>query len=88
MAMHGIVPVFVSCKNGNVDKHEVYKLNAVAERFGEKYAKKVLITNAKAEDIHSTVIRAKDMGIRVICEFYKMNDAAMEQCVKEFIHKC
>lgn len=88
MAMHGIVPVFVSCKNGNVDKHEVYKLNAVAERFGEKYAKKVLITNAKAEDIHSTVIRAKDMGIRVICEFYRMNDSAMEQCVKEFIHKC
>ena len=30
MMMHGMVPVFVSCKNGYVDKDELYKLHAVA----------------------------------------------------------
>ncbi len=42
--MHGIVPVFVSCKNGYVSIEELYKLNTVAERFGGRYAKKVLVT--------------------------------------------
>lgn len=37
--MHSIVSVFALCKNGYVDKDELYKLNAVATRFGGKYAK-------------------------------------------------
>lgn len=44
LLMHGIIPVFVSCKNGFIEKDEVYKLNAVAQRFGTKYAKKVLVS--------------------------------------------
>ena len=40
--MQNLVPVFVSCKGGEIDEAELYKLDAVARRFGGKYAKKVL----------------------------------------------
>ena len=36
-------PLFISCKNGNVEEHELYKLHTVAQRFGGPYAKKMLI---------------------------------------------
>lgn len=67
--MHGLIPVFVSCKNGNVDMDELYKLNTVAERFGGRYAKKVLIANALGADSLFTYHlrqRAKDMKITLI----------------------
>ena len=41
--MKGLVPVFISCKNGIVTTDELYKLNTVAKRFGNHCAKKVLI---------------------------------------------
>ena len=34
MLMRGVVPVFVSCKNGAVKMDELYKLDTVAQRFG------------------------------------------------------
>lgn len=42
MLMRGVIPVFVSCKNGAVDSNELYKLNTVADRFGSIYDKKSL----------------------------------------------
>ncbi len=66
--MHGMVPVFVSCKNGAVDKNELYKLNAVATRFGGKYVKKVLIAtsldNSESADYFRQ--RAIDMNIHLV----------------------
>lgn len=41
--MRGLVPIFISCKNGYVDENELYKLNSVAEKFGGPYVQKVLI---------------------------------------------
>lgn len=72
--MHGMVPVFISCKNGCVDKDELYKLNAVATRFGGKYAKKVLLATSLDDSDRSNYLRqrAKDMGIRLV-EGYKHN---------------
>lgn len=72
--MHGMVPVFVSCKNGYIDKDELYKLNAVATRFGGKYAKKVLIATSLDDSDSSNHIRqrAEDMGIRLV-EGYSHN---------------
>lgn len=69
MLMKGTVPVFISCKSGSCSIDELYKLSHVAERFGGKYAKKVLVatslekTGATADYIRA---RAKDMGIRLI----------------------
>lgn len=41
--MHNLIPVFASCKNGNMSVDELYKLKVVAERFGLGYARKILV---------------------------------------------
>ncbi len=70
-AVKGMIPIFVSCKNGGFDVEEFYKLGTVADRFGVKYAKKVLVchdierSNGVASAAHLRA-RAKDMDIRII----------------------
>lgn len=69
MMTHGLVPVFVSCKNGDIDQEELYKLSAVANRFGGKYAKKVLVASNLENGTQFGNFfrrRAKDMGIRLV----------------------
>lgn len=67
MLVHGLIPVFISCKNGRFNEDELYKLNTVAERFGGKHAKKLLIATdfAPSSDaaLKSLIQRAEDMGI-------------------------
>lgn len=92
MMMHGMVPVFVSCKNGYIDMDELYKLNTVASRFGGKYAKKVLVATAldgKSDFAKQLRERAKDMQIKVVPSSDKekiqdMNDAKLQRVVKSF----
>ncbi len=86
MLMHGVVPVFVSCKNGVVDSNELYKLNCVAERFGGKHAKKVLVTTALSslESYEYIKQRAEDMGIKVFEDIQWLNEEAMEKTAKNF----
>ncbi len=65
LAIKGTIPVFISCKNGGVDSDELYKLNTVSQRFGGKYAKKLLVmTYFDVPD--SFVQRAQAMNIRLI----------------------
>lgn len=65
--MQGLTPLFISCKNGEIKDEEIYKLNTVAERFGGKHAKKLLVsTNAFYGDentLRSFKRRVLDMGI-------------------------
>ena len=93
LMMHGMVPVFVSCKNGFVDPTELYKLNTVATRFGGKYAKKVLVATSLDDSAFSESIRqrAKDMGIRLVegrsqngryKELVDMNDQEINQVIR------
>lgn len=63
VAMNGLIPVFISCKNGDVDVDELYKLNTVAIRFGGKYAKKILIAT---DELGLIKIRAQEMGIEIV----------------------
>ena len=68
--MRGLIPTFVSCKNGKIGEEELYKLNTVAEKFGGKYAKKMLIaTKLERENYVAKMAymrRAEDMGIKII----------------------
>lgn len=67
--MDGIIPIFISCKNGAVGDEELYKFDAVASRFGGEYAKKVLIAtylNKKNKSIKNFENRAKAMRIKFI----------------------
>lgn len=68
----GIVPVFVSCKNGGCDSDELYKLAVVAKRFGGGAAKKVLFTTYFVPD-SSFLQRAKELGITVIHSAHTMS---------------
>lgn len=65
--MRGMTPIFISCKNGTIKDSELYKLHTVADRFGGKYAKKILIASDYAPESHDSKLsfqqRAADMGI-------------------------
>ena len=82
LAMRGAVPMFISCKNGSVSVEELYKLNTVAEQFGKRYAKKVLVATeldrfgARADAVRA---RADDMGIRLIENIDEMPDAELNR---------
>lgn len=68
--MRGVTPIFISCKNGKIGEEELYKLNTVASRFGDKYAKKVLIATKLERETpaaqKSYLQRAKDMNVHVV----------------------
>lgn len=68
--MRGLIPTFVSCKNGKIGEEELYKLNTVAGKFGGKYAKKMLIaTRLERDNLVAKMAymqRAQDMGIVIV----------------------
>lgn len=84
--MHGLIPIFVSCKNGAVDMNKLYKLNTVAERFGGTYSKKVLIATALDDSLQSEYLRAraKDMNIRLVENFQCINELEINRTLRLF----
>ena len=85
MLMHGIIPVFISCKNGIVTSDELYKLSTVAERFGGAYAKKVLVATsigALGEGGQYLRQRARDMGIKLVEGVQMMNDDELKRALR------
>jgi len=96
LLMRGLTPVFISCKNGEVDTDELYKLGTVAGRFGNRYAKKALVLTSYFDKddrnyagdgtVNYMRSRAKDMHIRLIENVHKMSDADFAKallCVSE-----
>ena len=87
LATKGVVPVFISCKNGHLSrdfKDELYKFKSVADRFGGQYAKKILITTALDDSQNKDSVahfrkRAEDMGIRIIDDLTTMSDKEAEK---------
>lgn len=63
MSIQNNLPTFISCKIGSVDQMALYELETVANRFGGKYAKKVIATAQPISQGH--LQRAKEMGIEV-----------------------
>ncbi len=88
LMMHGIVPVFVSCKNGKIETEELYKLSSVAERFGGSYAKKVLVAASLGHTKSDNALRqrALDMNIRIVDDITKLSDEALSSIVSSFWH--
>jgi len=90
--MQGVIPLFVSCKNGAVDTDELYKLHTVAGRFGHKYAKRMLVSTVYfdkndrgyAGDNTAAYLRsrAQDMQIRLIECVHTMSDAEFAKAVR------
>ncbi len=61
MVLDGYIPTFISCKNGKVTQMALYELETVANRFGGKYAKKVMIASQGLTEGYTK--RAIEMGI-------------------------
>ena len=81
LTMKGSVPVFISCKNGSFDVDELYKLSAVAARFGSLRAKRVLVATGigggvRAEHIKS---RAESLGVRLIQNAHELKDKELDR---------
>lgn len=87
--MRAVTPVFISCKNGAVPEIELYKLNTVAERFGGKHAKKILIATDFERDTENSELayiqRAKDMGITFITDAALLSDNDWKNLFKSVI---
>lgn len=85
----GLIPIFISCKNGSTDENELYKLNTVAERFGGPYAKKVLISinldNNGNKDCRNLIQRAEDMGIKIIKYAGRFDESEFKQALKQIV---
>ena len=64
LVLHGNIPTFISCKNGNVDKMSLYELGIIAEQFGGKYAKLVIAAPQGLYGSHA--LRAEEMQIEVM----------------------
>lgn len=86
MLTKGAVPVFISCKNGQVDVNELYKLNTVAQRFGGEYAKKVLVTTSldRSGEAFASFFRdrADSMDIRLLENVQFMSESELEKAIK------
>lgn len=63
LSIRGVIPTFISCKNGSVNQMALYELETIADKFGGKYAKKVLVAPQGANESHR--LRAKEMGIEI-----------------------
>lgn len=67
LALHGYIPTFISCKSGNMSPqqilHSFYELDTVANRFGGKYAKRLLVLTMELTKVY--LDRAKEMGIEL-----------------------
>lgn len=66
MYIQNNLPTFISCKIGSVDQDDLYELETIANRFGGKYAKKILVIAKEMSDGH--LLRAKELGIEVRME--------------------
>ncbi len=86
--MRGVVPVFISCKNGQVDDDELYKLDAVSRRFGSQHVRRVLIATylgKKAQSMDYFRQRAKDMNITLIEGVHELEYEGFERMVKNLL---
>lgn len=84
--MHDLVPVYISCKNGEVHKEALYELSTVAQRFGGEYAKKILLTTYISNDAKSRrhlLQRARDMNIDVIEGVDKMSTQEFAETLRK-----
>lgn len=78
LLVRGMIPIFLSCKNGSTDENELYKLAAVAEHFGTKFARKALIATDLQKNFSSLARftdRAREMDITIIDGVHKMTES-------------
>ena len=61
--MRGMIPTFISCKNGTIGETELYKLNTVANHFGGPHVQKLLLATKQEAVTESLWQRGWDSDI-------------------------
>jgi len=80
------IPVFVSCKNGEVNKEALYELETVAQHFGGEYTKKILICSYISNDENKKeylLQRARDMKIDVLHSVHNLTREKFKEELKK-----
>jgi len=82
MLMHGVIPVFISCKNGSIKSDELYKLETVSRKFGSRHARSALASTVYFDstdkyyggrgESENLKKRAEVMGIRLLSDIHRM----------------
>ena len=73
LSLKGVIPTFISCKNGSVNQMALYELQTVADKFGGKYAKKLIVASNLEKCIGKAnakyiAQRTAEMNIRIISD--------------------
>lgn len=86
LLVKGIVPVFISCKIGQFGKDALYEIRLMADKFGGKMAKAVLVTGYDITERNLDLYKkAKELNIAVIVASPDMEGkigAALERICK------
>lgn len=88
VGMAGLIPYFVSCKNGKVGEVELYKLSTVAEEFGGAYGCKLLVMGDVEDNPaarQALMHRAKEMNIKIIEGVQGMTFEKLKLAIKSAI---
>lgn len=82
--MHGITPVFVSCKNGQFNVNELYKLDTVAAHFGFSHSKKAVVATEPAYDGAYRMLkqRAIEMNTRLVDGFGEISEKEINRIIR------
>ncbi len=86
--MCGIIPVFISCKSGTINRNALYELSTVANRLGGKYAKKILVaTEIDPNPLSRAAVldRAEEMDISVISDVSEIGRGAVIDKIKQVL---
>ena len=90
IAMRGLVPVFISCKNGGAKKEALYELDTVSHRYGGEHAVRILVTTRDRENRaarEALIARAEDMGIAVIGDTDVLSDRQFTERLRRLCTK-
>lgn len=83
LANYGLLPYFISCKNGRFTSEELYKLYSVGEQFGRGYCKKIIVTTnltyALGDAKNVILQRAADMEIHIIENVHMKSDSEIAE---------
>ncbi len=92
IAMAGVRPIFISCKNGDVKSDELYKLQTVSKEFGSDYAGSALISTVYFDEsagvwggyggnktTSSLKDRAAEMGIRLLSSVHRLSPGKFDE---------
>ncbi len=87
--MKKIMPVFISCKSGEIKKEALYELDTVANKFGGGNVKKLLVATHICSDPDSRryfLQRARDMQIYVIEDVDMLSNKDFEKKLSNIIN--